>query len=617
MKLAHRAACLLLTAAACGSGGGDTDSAGNAQPAAAESHRLPRRLWTLAPAADVYDVSPDGRYAAYIDWDTGNLMLRDLETGSVRNLTNKGTYKHSSDEAESALFSPDGKWVAYEWWNQKDQRDELRIAASDGSTIKRLNVPAGYSIWPEEWTPDSKYVIVLLDPCATCQGGRPNETSRTVVLVALDGGEARPLLKHENARGAGWLRISPDGRFAAYAPAPQSGRVNRIELIDMNTRRQTTLFEESARPLPIGWIDPSTLLFASERGGTNGVWSLTVENGRAKGEPRLVRGDLWNMTDMQRLRGNRLFYDAVAGNRDILVAGFDPMTGRLLSQPASLTRHPGLDYRTPAWSPDGKYIAYQIFRPALPATIVVRSADGGDVREFRPEQPGLSQLTWLPDGQSLMLVVNDQGRHSLYRYDLNSRAMNLEVKFTYPVVSYSRDGRYMYYVPRPLGAPEIRRRLMSRDLETGQERELGRAPEGLSVNAFNVVDGRIALLTVMGKHSPGVPTEAWSISLTDGSVQNRGATIATDSTQWMRPIGSTTDGKQHLFLTGRLADDFLSGLWRLPLEGGAAVRLVDPPKIIRGAQGPAPLISPDGRRLMYVTGDLKTELWSIDLDVPR
>ena len=39
-------------------------------------------------AVSFHDVAPDGRFVSYTNWNTGNLVLRDLETGSDSRLTN-------------------------------------------------------------------------------------------------------------------------------------------------------------------------------------------------------------------------------------------------------------------------------------------------------------------------------------------------------------------------------------------------------------------------------------------------------------------------------------------------------------------------------------------------
>jgi len=74
------------------------------------------RVWQPTARQEMFDVSPDGKLVLYVNWDTGNLMVHDLATGADRDITRKGTYQQSPDEADGGVFSRDGRLVAYEWW---------------------------------------------------------------------------------------------------------------------------------------------------------------------------------------------------------------------------------------------------------------------------------------------------------------------------------------------------------------------------------------------------------------------------------------------------------------------------------------------------------------------
>lgn len=69
-----------------------------------------RRLW-VSGYVDFYAsaVSPDGRYVTEIDWTTGDLAIRDLGTGLLHRLTDKGSWERSGDYAHNARFSWDGR----------------------------------------------------------------------------------------------------------------------------------------------------------------------------------------------------------------------------------------------------------------------------------------------------------------------------------------------------------------------------------------------------------------------------------------------------------------------------------------------------------------------------
>src|SRR5207244_9016025 len=71
------------------------------------------------------------------DWETGDLGIRDLVTGQTRRLTNKGSWIQSTEFAIFPVLSPDGKQLAYGWFN-KEYAWELRVVGTDGSASRVL-----------------------------------------------------------------------------------------------------------------------------------------------------------------------------------------------------------------------------------------------------------------------------------------------------------------------------------------------------------------------------------------------------------------------------------------------------------------------------------------------
>jgi hypothetical protein len=62
-----------------------------AETVARTSGPVYRRVWEGPKVDTTGSVSPDGRYLSFVDWDTGDLALRDLQAGTDKRLTNKGT----------------------------------------------------------------------------------------------------------------------------------------------------------------------------------------------------------------------------------------------------------------------------------------------------------------------------------------------------------------------------------------------------------------------------------------------------------------------------------------------------------------------------------------------
>ena len=77
-----------------------------------------RTVW--ANAQSWGSVSSDGRYLSLADKKTGDLALHDLVTGEDRRLTNH-TAGGKREFSDFSIISPDGKQIAYVWYNSVDR----------------------------------------------------------------------------------------------------------------------------------------------------------------------------------------------------------------------------------------------------------------------------------------------------------------------------------------------------------------------------------------------------------------------------------------------------------------------------------------------------------------
>jgi tetratricopeptide (TPR) repeat protein len=63
-----------------------------------------KQIW--GPAEDTYGVSPDGRYATYIDWNAIELAVKDLVSGKSWFLTDRGTWKEPIQFPDNSIWLP-------------------------------------------------------------------------------------------------------------------------------------------------------------------------------------------------------------------------------------------------------------------------------------------------------------------------------------------------------------------------------------------------------------------------------------------------------------------------------------------------------------------------------
>jgi len=276
-----------------------------------------RRVWA---DAELYDLSPDGRFAAQTDWSTGDLALRDMETGEVRHLTHNSA-PFEPGEAEGASFSPDGRWVAYTWYDEA-QPSHYKLGVVDvGGTNPQLiyNDRATSWIHAADWSPDGRYILAF----RTVTGQDADE----LLLISAEDGRARLLrsFPDPSTGGADGIRFSPDGRYVAYDSWRDDPEDSDLFVLNVATGEEHALLVHPAHDQMLGWApDGEHILFRSNRSGTPGAWLLPVTDGEATGDPWLIKPDMWQTSGVGFAQDGRYFYKVSTGKRDVYVVAFDP-----------------------------------------------------------------------------------------------------------------------------------------------------------------------------------------------------------------------------------------------------------------------------------------------------
>lgn len=111
---------------------------------------------------------------------------------------------------------------------------------------------------------------------------------------------------------------------------------------------------------------------------------------------------------------------------------------------------------SPAWSPDGKKLAYVSFETGRPAVFIHEIGSGNRTRiaEFR----GLNSApAWSPDGRSLLLTLSKDGNAEIYRMDIESR--NLKRLTNHWAIdtegSWDHTGNGFFFTSDRSGGPQI------------------------------------------------------------------------------------------------------------------------------------------------------------------
>ncbi len=574
---------------------------------AAESLRV-RRLWSGdGPNFYASEPSPDGSLVSEIDWETGDLAVRDLTSGELRRVTNKGTWGMSTDYAEFSVWSPDGDRLAYSWFSEKGRGYELRVAGLDGSDIRVL-VPRSADlqyIAPEHWSPDGKLILATIF--------RADRSSQIATVSPEDG--AVRVLKTSEWRHPFVAAFSPDSRYIAYDFLPDENATQRdIFIMPVDGSRETRLVGGPAHDILLGWLpDGGSILFYSDRGQTKGIWRQKVRDGQPVGEPELVRPDVWRLFPLGFSR-NAYYFGVTTEAPQVHTATLDPSSRRVVVQPAAVQEASSGFSGFGAWSPDGRYLAHtrQIV-DARVAAIVIRPVSGEEARELRVRLDRPRFLQWTPDSRHLTFYSqDDKGREGVFRMDVRTGEHTLIVPRDLSPSSnlgfyrITPDGRSLFYrrgSEPSEGTTGTARHgmLVSRDLETGAERELYRlrgigpvffSPDGQHFVAREIESNALRRIVLGRADGAG---ELRTLLETERPIpQNRGGFSWTpDGRHVLVPVQKTGERKTELLM--------------VPVEGGEATTLLEWAGDMLDLR-----LSADGRRISFTSGRDRGEIWRIE-----
>ncbi|HEY7473908.1 MAG TPA: hypothetical protein VH679_02785, partial [Vicinamibacterales bacterium] len=429
----------------------------------------------------------DGAQVAFVY--AGDLWAARLDGSNVRRLT-------TDDGVESnPAFSPDGTLIAFS--AQYDGNTDVYTVPAAGGVPKRLTWHPGADL-VQGFTPDGKSV--------TFTSPRTVFTIRHLRLftVPIDGGFETELALPNAARAA-W---SPDGRRVAYNPLGpaflqwkqyRGGRVSRVWLFNTGDQATEKITQPPGRSNDADpmWV-ADKVFFRSDR---NGEFNIFSYDARAKTVSQVTRHDDFPVLSASAGGGKIVYEQAgrlhlldpasgtsraltfvapadlretrarfVKGARYIRHFDVSPsgaravfeFRGEIVTVPGekgdvrNLTNTTGAHERWPAWSPDGKQIAYFSDRSGEYALYIAPQDGSAEPRAITLSGAGFySRPVWSPDSQKIAFEDNSQ---SVFWLDVKSgAAKKVASAGTYSPIddvsfSWSPDSKWIAYTldVRPL-----------------------------------------------------------------------------------------------------------------------------------------------------------------------
>jgi dipeptidyl aminopeptidase/acylaminoacyl peptidase len=347
-------------------------------------------------------------------------------------------------EVSDPQLSPDGQWVAYTVKTallKEDKNEERiwRVPIGGGEPVPMS--AEGVSSSHPRWSPDGKYLAFL---------SARNEGKTQVWLLNRLGGEAQRLTDTpQNVDDFAW---SPDARRLVLVlrdPSPEELEAAKDKDKDKDKDEKAGAEKEKKPKTQKPWVIDRLQFKEDEVGYLDRRRThLYAFDLVGKTTTQVTSGDYDDAEPAWSPDGKLLAFSSNRStpdpdrsyNSDIWVVSADNTDkGEHLTQ---VTTNPGED-RSPAWSPDGKWIAYvtqlepKLFQYAT-RHLAIAPASGGEAKVLTLAfDRNVSEPRFSPDGKLVYFIADDDGTQNLCRIALTGGEITRPIGGRLMLYSYS------------------------------------------------------------------------------------------------------------------------------------------------------------------------------------
>jgi len=400
---------------------------------------------TFSPSLDIFpSLSPDGKSLVYSSDQSGNfeIYIKQVSAGGVElQLTNDGLQNLQPS------WSPDGQRIAY----YSKKRGGIWVVSALGGGPRQITESG---IRPM-WSPDGSLIAFQSSP-GELWATRTVPPS-TIWIVSADGGTPKQITQPGNPSGGhsspSW---SPDGKRIAFDVSNFIfGSVWTIALDGTGPKK---IVDGSD---PIYSADGGYLYFAGGQNGGSDLLRIRVSpRGEPIGEPATVLaagpGTFRTAPTISR-DGKRIVYSVDRFASNLWTIPISP-NGDTAGTPSIFLPDASQRNNLPRFSPDGRKIALNRWRPGVSADIWVADADGKNLRQVTNNPSADSQASWLPGGDKLAFLSDRDNKYlALWTISLTTgrEELLLDLGEGVEFATVSPDGNYVAYNLTQNGAMNV------------------------------------------------------------------------------------------------------------------------------------------------------------------